>query len=111
MHILSTLGFQKIFEQRLKLDFDSVAIDDINKLQWYGVLDGIKHYVDVDLYYKIMGYISPNDHHSFHRFYNVCLRKYFLDEFNLERSIDWIDIKRNNKLQVLYIICMQYYFS
>lgn len=111
MHILSTLGFQKVLEQRLKVDFGSLGTDAIKESQWYGVLDGVKSYIDIDPYYKLMAHIAPSDHVRFLRFYDVCIRKYFADEFDLKERIDWIDVKNNNKLQVLYIVCMQYYFS
>jgi hypothetical protein len=96
--------FVTILEQKYKMDFNVLPVDDDLK----HIFSLLEHYADTDVYVKLLSYIDMYDYDNFQRFFTICLNKYtdlvYEDVINLET------IKDDICLQTMCVACMQYYF-
>lgn len=102
--LLPSNVFEEQLERKYKQDLSLVPIDN----DIADVFQQIKDYIDIDVYIRLLSYIDMWDFDNFQRFFCVSLRKYY-DE-NIEIT-DIESIRSDIILQVLCIVCIQYYFS
>jgi hypothetical protein len=102
--ILPSINFKEHLEKKYKQDFDLIPIDSDLQL----LFDNIKNYVNIDIYVKLLSFIDMWDYDNFQRFFSIALRKFYDEEIECN---DIEKITDNTLLQILCIICLQYYFS
>jgi hypothetical protein len=104
MYFLASHKFGEYLEQKYKCDFNQVPMDsDIKDLFSY-----ITPYINIDIYVKLLSYIDMIEFENFQRYFCISLKKYGNGE--LEEIDDIENIKDDVILQLLCIICLQYYF-
>jgi len=101
--ILSCQQFQEHLEKKYKYDFDLIPIDD--DLQ--DLFQDISSYLKTDIYVKLLSFIDMLDFDNFQRFFFISMRKFYVDDYN---NLDIENIKDDIVLQLLCLICLQYYF-
>lgn len=103
MVLLSSEKFQNYLQIKYKQDFNAVVPEkDLEDL-----FASLSDYVNITIYIKLLSYIDMIEFENFQRFLFVCIRNHYDEEYS---SYDIENIKEDIVLQVLCLICLQYYF-
>lgn len=103
MVLLSTTVFKEQMNKKYNQNFDVIPVDeDLSDL-----LVSIKHYLDIDVYVKLLSYIDMIEYYNFQRFFLIAIRNFYSTSVELN---DIENIKDDLVLQLMFIICLQYYF-
>jgi hypothetical protein len=101
--LLSNTKLTNHIRQKYQHNFTGTTQDNDFK----SLFTEISQYIDISVYVELLAFIDMMDYENFQRFICVCLRRYMdanIHEFCIE------DIKGNPEMQLVCIICMQYYF-
>jgi hypothetical protein len=101
--------FQYIVQKRYNIDFGEIPLAN-HGLDGFGIVD---HLFDTEIYKKLIMGLNPviqADVRGFYKFFLACLRKHLDIHVNTTENFTIADISDSLELQVLFILCMQYYF-
>jgi hypothetical protein len=100
------------FEQHL-LDRFPLLADTIKGApsKYRELLQEVSELLDVEVYVSLMDSLTREATLGFHRFYTISLRKHLPGCDALPFDNDAECVRGNMLLQMLYIICLQHYFS
>lgn len=100
---LSGEDFRHHVQNKYKQEFDVIGTDgDFDSL-----FEQVDEFVDTKIYVQLLSFLDMMDFDNFQRFFTVCVRRFLnWDVQSLEIDI----IKGDIFLQLLCIICLQYYF-
>ena len=102
--ILTNQIFKEHLEKKYKTSFDVIPVDEDLCL----LFNRIRSYINVDIYIKLLSFIDMWDYDNFQRFFFISLKHISNDSLFCN---DIENIKDDTLLQLLCIICLQYYFS
>jgi hypothetical protein len=101
--LLSNEKFREYLFVRFDDDFESVVPDkDVCDL-----FADVSKYIDTDIYTKLLSFVDLYDYNNFQRFFFVSIRNHF-DKDYVSCSLE--NIKTDPSLQVICLVCLQYYF-
>ena len=104
--ILSNTGFENHLERRYKMPLEAFSSDatDVHT----PLFSDVSNYVNVDVYVKLLASLEPSVINNFARFFTMSLRKH-MGVIHETRDLEFV--KESMELQVLLMLCLQYYFS
>jgi hypothetical protein len=101
--LLSNEKFKLCLETKYGQDFDQVEPEK----EIIDMFHKIAKHIDVDIYIRLLSYIDLWDYENFQRFFYVSIRNHYNQEYN---TPDIESIKHDLLLQILCLVCLQYYF-
>lgn len=106
--------FRTVLEARFKHNFQTA---DYSTDRFKCIFEDMEPFVDTTVYRKLLNYIEENGDASlfpFQRFFSTCLRRHFqLDGMPSPNDGCLLleSMQGDPRLQLICILCMQYYFS
>lgn len=104
MTIMSNTSFENHLERKFK---GAPPVDNDNDHSL--LFTTVSEFINVDVYVKLLASLEATSVQSFARFFLICLRKH-TDRLP-PCKVDLAFVKDDLELQVLMMLCLQYYFS